>query len=169
MNKLSLRSSVTTTNSLLDESSSQISSSFTHRLTRKPNDLSNSRRSLSRKSSEKSEDSITLSKFYVKMATAKDPAEDLRSRTGILGRSEENPKDRKRCPTPVPGYNSRKAIDKVDNPHQREADMENDLAIAELQKKYGEEREKREVFEKRNGVFEKELRQKLKKIQDLEK
>jgi hypothetical protein len=103
------------------------------------------------------------------MATAKDPAEDLRTRNGILGRSEENLKDRKRCPTPVPGYNSRKALDKVDSHHQQEAEIENDLALADLQKKFGEEREKREVFEKRNGVFEKELRQKLKKIQDLEK
>jgi len=73
MEKLELMDTAISTGSLQDPNSLRSSRTF-QRIVRKPEDRSNSRKSLSNKSSEKSLNSIDLSHFYVKMNSQKENA-----------------------------------------------------------------------------------------------
>ena len=97
-------------NSELSDSRSSTTSSASRRLVRKQDDRPASRKSLSRSNSRKSSCEGDLGSFFVKMRFEKETSYDkLATRRSLHMGSEGaiNP-EKKREPTPVPGYVRRK-------------------------------------------------------------
>jgi hypothetical protein len=77
---------------------------------------------------------------------------------------EENNKEKKRSPTPVPGYLSRKRKEKAQEELQLNLSIENELILADLESKYSKERQRVEISERKVQILEKDLKAKIKKI-----
>ena len=148
MNELFQDKSISPIKVIPDDSVSQTSSTTIQRLTRRKEDSSPSRRSLSRQSSDASSD---LSKFYIKMNEISSQQEIPTVRKSMVYQVFSPVKDKKRTPTPTLNRNRRKEQDK--QIHCIEP-IENDLIIADLQRKFTEEREAKEVYMKRVAIFE---------------
>lgn len=99
-------------NSDVDDSVSQTTSTVSRRLTRKPDERSNSKRSFSRTNSEKSPQTMDIGRFYVKMNKNTESANHrfISRKQHLFGDTlidDPNP-EKKRDATPVPGHIRRK-------------------------------------------------------------
>lgn len=97
------------------------------------------------------------------MAVRSDERPASPPRKGILKRAEEADRSKKRSPTPLPGRPRRK-----ERGGEGLDELEADLAVCELQKKLSCEQEEKGVLAKRVLVFEREIKAKLLRIQELE-